>query len=249
MSYQNNDIRQTILIPTTVGLVEHGLTLGFRTIIDHKQYNTQYSSSINIAKQIYISKGISGFFRGGVPMLTSVCASHSALFYCLNRSKSENKDVNVALWGAMGKFCHDAFMVPGDTIRQRSNLLNLTVMQSIKNIYRASGSVGFFYGLLPSLLISIPTGSIEFYTVKKLSDKYGSDNMFLWGGIAGIVSSVITTPIDKIKTMYQTDGVFRVDKSLKLSEMFRGCVLRSFSASITYGLYAYLSNFIHIEHD
>ncbi len=241
------DYTQNILMPTVVGLSEHGLTLGLRTIIDHKQYNTSYTSINTIVKDIYTKKGSLGFFKGCVPLLTSVGASHSALFYCLQKSREQNvSEKTQMLWGAAGKFLHDAMIVPGDTIRQRCNLLNLTVAQSIKNIYQTRGTIGFFYGLLPSLMISIPSGSIEFYTVNKFSSLYGSNGMFLYGAIAGIVSSLITSPIDIIKTKYQVDGNLKnLRFKCSLRSLFRGGLLRSFSTRLTYGLFELLQ----IEHD
>lgn len=250
MTTVQNEVYSRVIIPTSVGLAEHMLTLGLRSIIDHKQYSPQKISGIEIAKDIYSTHGSLGFFKGAMPMLTSVGLSHSALFYCLEKSKTESQSSKVMLWGAAGKFFHDAFMVPGDTVRQHCNLSKLSVRQSITSIYKRSGYPGFFYGLLPSLLISIPTGSIEFYTVKKLSDKYGVSNMFVWGGIAGIFSSILTSPIDRLKTMYQMNGSISLKSSdFKLNTMFRGAILRSFSASITYGMYEYLSKFIDIQHD
>lgn len=256
-----------IFLGTSVGILEHSLTLIPKNILDFKQAIHIPKLSYHVIKDRYKQKGILSFTRGIVPMLSGVSMAHISLFYCLEKSKQIKNDTISSAFGIIGRLSHDLFIIPGDTIRQRCNLYELNTRESIRSLYKQNGMKTFFQGLGPGLIINIPSGFIDFLVLKKCNDYFGNDGFkpFLWGGLAGITSSILTAPFDTIKTLYQLKGSTFYDLNLKnktykeiliethkkrgITGFFRGVYLRTLSSMLTYGLYEYLSNKnIHIDH-
>jgi hypothetical protein len=246
--------KNTIVYGSIIGCTEHLVTLAPRSIIDHKQFFHTPTSMFNYK-----------WYKGIYPTMLGVSFAHVSLFSCLQQSKKySDNNWKVTGYGILGKFAHDCFMVPGDTIRQRSNLLQSTSIDAFRHIVKTNGYKGLFVGLGPSLLMNIPSGSIEFLTLKYMNQYYGNDNIqpYINGAMAGIFSSIIVSPIDTIKTCLQSRGVndqFKttdkvsdiVQKVWKtrggLSGFFRGMMMRTLSASLSYGTFEFLCNRFNLE--
>ena len=241
--------KNPIIYGSFTGLFEHFVGVAPRTILDFKQYYnnpTKHLSDINLKK----------LYKGTVPYLSGVCFGHMSLFYFLEQSKKQKNSLMDGLYGFIGKCSHDLFIVPGDTVRMRSNLKQISNKQSFTEIYNKYGVKGFFKGLGPAYSIGLLSGAIEFTTMMYLERKYGSDGLkpFLYGGITGICSSVITSPIDTIKTQIQMDQNIKYSELIKkiydergMKGFFRGMFLRSFQCVLSYGTYEYLSHNLNLD--
>ena len=141
-------------------------------------------------------------------------------------------------------------------------------MNVIKSIYKTNGISGFFNSSPYILAMNIPAGIIEFAIVKNCTHYLGNENhkIFLYGGLAGITSSIINNPLDILKTVIQSQGLtnqftneiipnyksgFQVFKNLYrnfgLIGFLRGAPLRSFQCSICYGTYELLNSYLHLD--
>jgi hypothetical protein len=243
----NNSQYAPIYYGSFVGIFEHFVGLAPRTLIDYKQY---YDSHLKLPhfKGPLVSN-IKSLYKGSLPYLSGISLSHIWLFSFLEMSKSKDS-LNQLLYGAIGKSGHDIFMLPGDTVRMYSNVTQVTAKEALKEIYKQNGIRGFFRGLTPSLLMNIPTGAIEFSTILYLEKMFGNEGLkpFLYGAITGIVSSVIISPLDTIKTFRQMQkGKNMVDiynyilSNRGWKGFFRGVGLRSFQCCLSYGTYQWLT--------
>ena len=262
----NNNI---ILSGVGAGLLEHYIGYIPRTILDHNQTNKNYfKSNSHILREIYKKNGFRGFFTGNLPMISSISFSHAWFFYLYEKNKSTQTPYLSILYSTIAKIGHDLLMIPGDIIRMRTNISGQNNLQVIKSIYRTGGIGGFFNSSPYVLAMNIPSGIIEFSVMKNCSQRFGDENykIFIYGGIAGIASSIINNPLDIIKTHVQSQGLtnqfthevipnyksgYQLFKNLYkdfgLRGFLRGAPLRSFQCSICYGSYELLNSFNFLE--
>ena len=238
------------------GISEHIIGHIPRTIIDYKQFVDH--NNINFYKYIYNQGGFTRFFKGIVPMLSGVSLGHVVLFNSLELSKKYNTVQTDILFGIAGRFGHDIFMTPGDIIRMRSNLTNTSTVTTIKEIYKNYGYRGYFKGLNTNLFMNIPSGIIEFSVHNYMERKYGSNHLQpLYTGITtGICSSIVTNPIDTIKTCLQSNDIkclnttsnynnvketiYNIYNNRGISGFFRGSGLRCLQTSLCFTIYDYM---------
>ena len=253
-----------IISGTGAGLLEHYVGLMPRSILDHYQSDTKYFKSYrNTFSKIYSDRGIQTFYKLNYPMLTSISFAHIWLFGFYELHKKSDSTINSIFYSSIAKFGHDVIMIPGDTIRMINNVSGNTTNNIIKNIYLKNGLTGFFKSSPITLLMNMPVGLTEFITMKYLMNKYDNStiNIYIFGGIAGILSSIISNPLDIIKTNIQLQG-FKNQYSNKLYPnyysmyclckntyrkngiigLFRGSMLRSFQTSLCFGTYELINN-------
>jgi len=243
-----------IISGTIAGLAEHTIGHVPRTVIDYKQF--YHSRDINFYRVIYNQGGIPRFFKGIVPMLSGVSLAHVSLFTSLEYSKRYNQGIySDTFFGVIGRVSHDIFMLPGDTIRMRSNITNGTTLDTIKNIYTNFGFKGFYRGFGTSLFMTIPTGVVEFGVHNHLERKFGSDGFqpLVTGLVTGISSSLVVSPLDTIKTCIQCDRVHgnnyngfidtirKIHSKRGLTGFFRGSGLRCLQTTACFTVYDILS--------
>ena len=258
-----------IISGTIAGTIEHYTALLPRSILDHNQVNKSYFKSNNhIFKEIYTKQGISGFFRGSVPLFGSVSLSHTWLYYFYELNKETSSTINSLLYSSIAKVGHDVLMIPGDTIRMRSNISGMNNIEIIKDIYKKQNVLGFFKSSPISLIMNIPGGIIEFSILKNCIKYFGDETykIFGYGAVAGITTSVINNPLDIIKTRIQTEGITNMYSQVQypfyrsyidvfkatykergIKGLFRGSILRSFQGAIGYGTYEYVSSKLNKE--
>ena len=244
--------KNPIIYGSLVGVFEHFAGLAPRTLIDYKQYfnhKNDYQHKIN-------NLNLKRLYKGTLPYLSGISFAHMWLFSCLELSKKDKNILNSSLYGMVGLCGHDFFTLPGDTIRMNSNIHNLSTVTTIKLIYAKHGLKGFFKGMTPSLLMNLPKGAIEFTTMMYLEKLFGKDGAkpFLYGAITGVMSSIVTSPLDTIKTMRQMQKETNLIDTYKYilnnrgwTGFFRGALLRSFQYCLSYGTYEWLTKNLTLD--
>ena len=182
------------------------------------------------------------------------------LFY--EKHKESNSTMGSLVYSSVARLGHDIFMIPGDTIRMRNNISGMNNIQTIKDIYKKQKFLGFFQSSPIAIIMNIPSGIIEFFILKTCINRFGNDNyrVFGYGALAGIIGSILTNPLDIMKTRIQTQGLVNkysninypfyksqldllknVWKERGIRGLFRGSLLRSFQGGICYGSYELIS--------
>jgi len=248
-SNNNNKELNQVLASTMAGITEHTIGHIPRTIIDYKQFT--HSKDANHYLLLYNQGGIPRFFKGIVPMLSGVSFAHVALFSSLEYSKKYESFYSDFVFGIIGKVSHDLFMVPGDIIRLRSNITNKSSINTVKDIYSSFGLRGFYKGSVPNFCMNIPSGIIEFTCHNYLERKFGNNGIqpLITGLATGVSSTMISTPIDTIKTCMQCDGIGNnkynnISDTIKviyrkrgISGFFRGASLRCIQTTACFTIY------------
>lgn len=272
-----NPLSRPVLLGTFIGVTEHLISVAPRNFIDYKQY---FHSSKEATKQYQKNIQQSKFnaFKGTIPYLSGAALGHIGLFSCLEQSKKDNyreKWLTDAGWGVAGKLCHDTCITPFDTLRMRANIGNVSVVEAYKQLEKVGGMKGFFRGLPAAIAMNAPAGAAEFVVLNASERLIGSDGAkpFVSAFLAGIVSSVIVSPIDTIKTCLQCTGLktpststlteassliatnktswFQVSKHIYqhrgILGFFRGVGLRCISTTVTFGLYEFVRHYFNLD--
>jgi hypothetical protein len=136
---------------------------------------------------------------------------------------------------------------PFDTLRIKLQTEpHLSLLQATKNIYK-NGYLNFYRGLSPPLVgISLEKSIVfgTFYNLEKnpiLKDKY-----YLNGFIAGFLSTIIVTPVEKLKIALQTQQNI---KNINFNYLFSGWYATILRESPGYAIYFKTYELLKKEND
>jgi len=259
-----NNNNKIIINGTLAGLIEHYSGLLPRSILDHYQSDSFFFKTYkDTFRKMYSDNGIKTFYKFNIPMLTSISLAHIWLFNFYELHKNTENNLYSVFYSSIAKIGHDIIMTPGDTIRMINNVSGKNNTYIIKNLYYKNGLFAFFRSSPISLLMNIPVGVIEFSSMKYFMNNYENKtkNYFIFGGFTGILSSIVSNPLDIIKTNIQLQGCTNkysykkyphfnsmicsckhTYNNLTIKGLFRGTLLRSFQMSLCFGTYECLSD-------
>lgn len=138
--------------------------------------------------------------------------------------------------GLIGGFVGTIISHPVDTVKTRiqSNKFN-TIINAIK-----AGKL--YSGLTPPLIGIMMEKSIVFGFYEK-SKEYGFNN-FTSGTIAGLISTLIVTPIDRLKIHFQNNEKFLINKNL-----YKGFLPTIFRETPGFGIYFTTYNYLNTNYN
>lgn len=111
---------------------------------------------------------------------------------------------------ASGNAVSSIIFVPKEMIKQRSQMTGMKVGECISTIFRDKGLKGFYVSYVPTLFRNVPSAVLRFTIYESLRsniniDEGSSSTMFVVaGGVAGSAASLLTTPLDVLKTRMNT---------------------------------------------
>lgn len=188
--------------------------------------NVKTMTNIQVAKFIYETEGLKGFFRGNLADVLRAIPSGGLTYttyellkrFLLPYSRTENgTDVRMLSGGCAGLIT--SFSVyPVDVVRTRlavqvkgDNKYN-GIRDTFKKIFREEGFRAFYRGCTVNLFQIFPTMAIN-YTVFDLTKaklkKHGYTGLLpsvFSGFVAGAIGSTLTFPMDVIIRNLQLDG-------------------------------------------
>jgi len=160
--------------------------------------------------------GLARLFRGIQTMFVGCIPAHAVYFSSYEATKLTLKNhwYGDMIAGGIASIGHDIIMTPLDTIKQRMQLGHYDgIGQAYKNMIQKEGGYISLYRSFPvTLMTNVPYGmimvSINEYLKEKLTDggetKLSLQTTLASSSIAGFVASGCTTPLDRIKTLLQT---------------------------------------------
>jgi len=92
-----------------------------------------------------------------------------------------------------------------------------SIGNAVTSIYRRDGLIGFYKGLMPTIIRDVPFAGLEYSTYRFIMDNYGkhlsnksdpydsSLTVFLCGGTSATFAVLITYPFDNIRVRLQTN--------------------------------------------
>lgn len=143
------------------------------------------------------------------------------------------------LCGAFATIIHDAVMNPAEVVKQRMQMLYSPYGNSLecaRCIYRREGPSAFYRSYATQLMMNVPYQSVHFMTYETMQTLLNPEHVYnppshlISGGVAGGFAAAITTPMDCIKTVLNTQQTPEMSKDcqvlLKTAEpaSYRGIV-------------------------
>ena len=163
----------------------------------------------------------------------------------LNNQSFESKTF---LFGTFGGLCGIALSHPFDTVRvvyQEGSYRN--VAECAKNIYDAHGIKAFYRGIVPPLIgVALEKCALfgvydNFKRCNPLFDNMNRDtysNTFISGLFAGLVTTTIVTPVEKVKILLQNQkNVKDIIKHEGMKTSYNGWTATLFREVPGYGIY------------
>lgn len=108
---------------------------------------------------------------------------------------------------------HDAISNPTEVIKQRLQMYNSryqSVIQCMKNVYKQEGLRAFYRSYNTQLVMNLPYQTIHFSTYEFMQNHLNKDRKYnppvhmLAGAMAGATAAAVTTPLDVVKTLLNT---------------------------------------------
>ena len=169
-------------------------------------------------KNIIKTEGLRGFYRGFKPLIIASGPAHMLYFGGYEYSKKHigNDNISIFISGLFGNASGGLFWTPMNVIKQRemASLKYQTSQSILKNIIKNHGIRGLYRGYFIDLSVYGPFSAIYFTIYENLKERVNKSRSerqlsFYYFGISAVssaVGSILTCPLDVIKTRYQVNN-------------------------------------------
>eukprot|EP01134_Creolimax_fragrantissima_P000438 CFRG0438T1 len=212
---------------TMAGILEHCTVYPIDSIKTKMQslnpsakglYNTLGGAiqSIRSTKGLWSTfKGVNAVALGAGPAHAIYFGSYETMKTILIKQtgKTETNPLVGVPAGIVAAFFHDAFMTPFEMVKQRLQMHNSpyrSVTHVITKVWGAEGIKAFYRSLPTQLSMNLPFQIIHFSAYENLrhllnpTDSYNPLTHVVAGGSAGAMAAAVTTPLDVVKTVLNT---------------------------------------------
>lgn len=183
-----------------------------------QQTSTTAKSMFMVAKELFASKGMSGFYSGVVPYMTADGLSGAIKFASFEISKvfvearvpSKYHYLTQFACAAMAMLACSVVMVPGEVLKTRMQAgVTTSLISGITDTLKNEGIGGLFSGYYATLVRDVPYTMLElglYENIKTFLRKYKKTDTLTQteeltaAAITGGITGFLTTPLDLIKT-------------------------------------------------
>eukprot|EP01080_Neovahlkampfia_damariscottae_P007218 gene7218-11534_t len=215
-----------------------------------------YRSSFDTASKIIKYEGITSLWRGLTPALMMQLPSTVFYYTLYDKTKIEfskneyTRNEFVPLFsGIIARSITTSITSPFDFIKTQiqSSTKNTSIKEIISTTIKENGLRSIWKGMSPTLLRDVPFSGLYWYLYEKNKLRIQNQSMnlnpfiinFLSGASSGMISAIVTNPIDVVKTriqanLHKSDEYSSTIQSIKtifkkdgFEGFFRGVVPRS----------------------
>ncbi|KAJ6649809.1 Mitochondrial basic amino acids transporter [Pseudolycoriella hygida] len=198
----------------------------FDTIKVHLQTqnpkNPLYRGTFHCFKTIVAKDSIGGLYRGISSPMGGVALVNAIIFGVYGNMQRHSSDPNSIkshfLAGSAAGLAQSVVCSPMELVKTRLQLQSQMMqhkqfrgaLHCFSHIFKTEGFRGVFRGISITALRDLPGFSSYFVSYElllKASPNPGNLYLFTAGGIAGVISWILSAPIDVIKSRLQADGM------------------------------------------
>ncbi|KJH45826.1 putative mitoferrin-1 [Dictyocaulus viviparus] len=179
-------------------------------------------------------RGVNAVAAGSLPAHALYYTTYEKMKHFLTgNTAGHSNTLSYGAAGIMATLVHDAVMNPAEVVKQRMQMQFSPYGSSwecVRCIYIREGMVAFYRSYTTQLIMTVPFQAIHFMTYEFWQEvlnprhKYHPPSHLIAGAFAGGVAAALTTPLDCIKTVLntqQTPLACRDDILLKTAVSYR----------------------------
>lgn len=213
----SSSLRAIVVAGSLAGVAEHCAMYPLDTV------KTQMQSQLNPSREGVLQAlrriGGTGSYRGIFIVPVGAAPAHALYFSCYEKVKQLSararmgSDIGAGVAGASATVVHDAVMNPVEVIKQRMQMrgsVYRTISECTSMIYRNEGLWAFYKSYPTQLLMNMPFQIVHVVAYERMMNylnpqrDYDPLHHALAGGTAGAVAAALTTPLDNLKTVLNT---------------------------------------------
>ncbi|KAH8313539.1 hypothetical protein KR067_007789 [Drosophila pandora] len=236
------------------GVLEHVIMYPLDSVKTRMQSLSPPTQDLNIVstfRNMISREGLLRPIRGASAVVLGAGPAHSLYFASYEMVKeltakfTKHNNLNYVISGVVATVIHDGISSPTDVIKQRMQMYNspyTSVVACVRDVYKKEGFKAFYRAYGTQLLMNLPYQTIHFTTYEFIQNKFNLERKYnpkvhmLAGAAAGASAAAITTPLDVVKTLLNTQetGLTRgmIEAARKIYHMagplgfFRGMTAR-----------------------
>lgn len=245
------------LMPLIIYLGAAGVLVGhpFDTIKVHLQTqnpkNPIYRGTFHCFKSIVAKDSVTGLYRGISSPMAGVALVNAIVFGVYGNIQRKSSDPNSIkshfLAGSAAGLAQSVVCSPMELIKTRLQLQSQNprskqftgTLDCLRHIFKTEGFRGVYRGIGITALRDLPGFASYFVSYEMLiraSPNPGNFYLFMAGGVAGVISWILTVPMDVIKSRLQADGMVDKHRYTGITDCFKQSYKEEGVAFLTRGM-------------
>ncbi|VDK76673.1 unnamed protein product [Litomosoides sigmodontis] len=226
-----------LLAGSVAGLAEHCLMFPFDSVKTRLQSlcpcpETRCPTAMHSLLLMVKREGLLRSLKGVNAVVLGTIPAHALYYTVYENSKAYllnnprvSGSTSYAISGALATIVHDAVMNPAEVVKQRMQMIFSPYgnsIECIRCIYIREGIKAFYRSYITQLTLNVPYQCTHFMIYEYMQSllnpchNYNPSSHLVSGGIAGGIAAAITTPLDCVKTVLNTQQTPRFNTTCQL---------------------------------